>query len=241
MASYTRLGTYLLANELTVDPAGKIHRGLTLSGSSLDRHVLIRTFSEELLEAGLGARLEEANRVAGLLAGQRGFGHGYKIEAGRMPHVVCDYVQGRSLAQMLDKAKHEQIPLGVDHALSVLQSLAQSLVQLHAKGLNHGVLSPHSVWVSFEGATQILDAPFAATIHTLLPKCPIISASRAPYQGPVGTAPLQQDLFSLGAVFYELLTLERLPSLDLLAMTLNKATLKARRSRLGRRSRVNNS
>jgi len=57
MASYTRLGTYLLANELTVDPAGKIHRGLTLSGSSLDRHVLIRTFSEELLENGMGARV----------------------------------------------------------------------------------------------------------------------------------------------------------------------------------------
>ena len=227
MASYTRLGTYLLANELTVDPAGKIHRGLTLSGSSLERHVLIRTFSEELLEAGMGSRLEEASRVAGLLAGQRGFGHGYKIEGGRTPHVACDYVQGRSLAQMLDKAKHEQIPLGVDHALSVLQSLAQSLVQLHAKGLSHGVLSPHSVWVTFEGATHILDAPFASSLQALLPKCPILSASRTPYQGPAGTSALQQDLFALGAVFYELLTLDRLPSLDLLTPTLNKATLKA--------------
>ena len=32
MASYTRLGSFLLASELTADPSGKIHRGLTLSG-----------------------------------------------------------------------------------------------------------------------------------------------------------------------------------------------------------------
>ena len=227
MASYTRLGNYLLASELTADPFGKIHRGLTLSGSSLERHVLIRTFSEEILEAGLGSKLEEANRVAMLLGSQRGFGHGYKIESGRTPFVACDYVQGRSLAQMLDKAKQEQIPFGVDHALSVLQSLAQSLVQLHGKGVSHGMLSPHSVWVSFEGATQILDAPFAASLQGLMAKCPNASISRGSYQGPAGTSPLQQDLFSLGALFYELLTLDRLPSLELLAATLNKATLKA--------------
>lgn len=227
MASYTRLGNYLLANELTADPFGKIHRGLTLSGSNFDRHVLIRTFSEEVLEAGFGAKLEEANKVASLLAGQRGFGHGYKIEGGRTPFMVCDYVQGRSLAQMLEKAKIEQIPLGVDHALSVLQGVAQSLVQLHAKGVSHGTLSPHSVWVSFEGATQILDAPISSILQSLLPRCHVASASLSRYRGVSGTTALQHDLFSLGAIFYELITLEKLPSPELLSATLAKATLKA--------------
>ena len=227
MASYTRLGNYLLANELTADPFGKIHRGLSLTGSSFERHVLIRTFSEEVLEAGLSTRIEEIGRVATVLAGQRVFGHGYKIEGGRAPHVVCDYLQGRSLAQMLEKAKQEQIPLGVDHALSVLQGVAQSLVQLHAKGIHHGTLSPHSIWVSFEGATQTLDAPFATTLQMLLPKCPVASASLSRYRGVAGTTPLQSDLFSLGAIFYELLTLDKLPSPELISATLNKATLKA--------------
>ncbi len=227
MASYTRLGNYLLANELTADPFGKIHRGLSLSGSSFERHLLIRTFSEEVLEAGLGTRLEEITRVSTVLAGQRVFGHGYKIEGGRTPHVVCDYLQGRSLAQMLDKAKHEQIPLGVDHALSVLQGVAQSLVQLHAKGIHHGTLSPHSVWVSFEGATQTLDAPFGASLQAILPKCPVAAASLSRYRSVAGTSALQADLFSLGAIFYELLTLDKLPSPELLSATLNKATLKA--------------
>jgi hypothetical protein len=227
MASYTRLGNYLLANELTADPFGKVHRGLTLTGSSFERHVLIRTFSEEVLEAGFATKVDESSRVASLLGGQRGFGHGFKVEGGRTPHVVCDYVPGRSLAQMLEKAKQEQIPLGVDHALSVLQGVAQSLVQLHSKGISHGTLSPHSIWVSFEGATQILDAPFGGSLQSLLPKCPIAAASLSRYRTVAGTSLLQADLFSLGAIFYELLTLDKLPSPELLSPTLAKATLKA--------------
>jgi serine/threonine protein kinase len=128
---------------------------------------------------------------------------------------------------MLEKAKHEQIPLGVDHALSVLQGVAQSLVQLHAKGVAHGTLSPHSVWVSFEGATQLLDAPIAGSLQSLLPKCPVASASLSRYRTVAGTSLLQTDLFSLGAILFELLTLDKLPSPELLSPTLAKATLKA--------------
>lgn len=227
MASYTRLGSFLLAHELAADPFGKVHRGLVVSGGGLERHVLVRTFSEDMNEAGIGGRLEEAGRVAALLAGQRGFGHGYKVEGGRPAHVVCDYIPGRSLAQMIEKAKHEQIPLGVDHALSVLQGVAQALVQLHAKGIAHGVLSPHSVWVSFEGATHLLDAPYAAQVQPLLARTPITSAALQRYRPSGQASPLHQDLYALGALLYELLTLEKLPTADLIQAALGKATLKA--------------
>lgn len=227
MASYTRLGTYLLAHELSADPFGKMYRGLSLSGSAFERHVLIRTFSEEMSEAGIGTKLEEAGKVASLIAGQRGFGHGYRIEGGRPAHVVCDYIPGRSLAQMIEKAKQEQIPLGVDHALSVLQGVAQALVQLHAKGVAHGALSPHSVWVSFEGATHLMDAPFAPVTQALLARAPIASASLQRYRPTGQVSPLHHDLYALGALLYELLTFDRLPSQELLPAALGKATLKA--------------
>lgn len=227
MASYQRLGSFLLAHELAADPFGKVHRGLIVTGGGLERHVLVRTFSEDMNEAGIGGRLEEAAKVAALLAGQRGFGHGYKVEGGRPAHVVCDYIAGRSLAQMIEKAKHEQIPLGVDHALSVLQGVAQALVQLHGKGVSHGVLSPHSVWVSFEGATHLLDAPFAAQVQPLLARAPIAAAALQRYRPSGQASPLHQDLYALGALLYELLTLDKLPTADLIPAALGKATLKA--------------
>jgi serine/threonine protein kinase len=227
MASYTRLGSYLLASELTSDPSGKIQRGLTLLGSAFDHHKLIRTFSDELMEAGLGAKLGEAQRVADLLAGVRGFGANYHVEAARPAHVVCDYIPGRSLAQVLKKTREEQIPLGVDHALSVLQGMAQSVIQLHGKGVYHGTLSTHSIWVSYEGATDVLDAPYAAILQSLLPKARNLETALAPYRSAAATSPLQQDLFALGAVLFELLTLERLPAGAGIPAALASATLKS--------------
>jgi TonB family protein len=226
MATYTRLGSYLLASELASDPLGRISRGLTLSGGGFDRHHLIRTFSDELTGLGL-ARLAEARQVADTLAGARGYGANYQIETGTTPCVVCDLIPGRSLAQVLRKTREEEIPLGVDHALSVLQGLAQSIIQLHGKGIQHGLLSPHSLWVSYEGSTHLLDAPFAAILQPLLPKAPNLAADLAPYRTAAATSPLQQDLFALGAVLFELLTLEQLPSGAGLPEALASATLKA--------------
>ncbi|HEX7597668.1 MAG TPA: protein kinase, partial [Polyangia bacterium] len=227
MGTYTRLGSYLLASELASDSFGTIHRAVAIAGSSFDRHVLVRTFSEELFQAGLNTRLAEAGRVVPLLGGARIFGLGYRIESGKTPHVAWDYVPGRSLAQLIDKAKQEQIPFGVDHALTVIQGVAQGIVQMQAKGVSHGILSPHSVWVSFEGATQLVDAPFASLVRSLLAKAPSTMKKLAPYLQGTDKDPLQQDLFALGAVLYELLTFESLPVGGNLQAVLDKATLKA--------------
>ncbi len=227
MGTYTRLGSYLLASELASDPFGAVHRAVVIAGSNFDHHVLVRTFSEELIQAGMNVRLAEAGRVVTLLDGAKIFGLGYRIESGKTPHVVWDHVAGRSLAQLIDKAKQEQIPFGVDHALTVIQGVAQGIVQMHANGVNHGVLSPHSVWVSFEGTTQLVDAPFASLAKSMLARAPSAKHRLAPYlQGPDNDA-LQQDLFALGAVLYELLTFECLPVGGDLQAVLDRATLKA--------------
>lgn len=226
MATYSRLGSYLLSSELSADPIGRIHRGIVLVGDKFDRHVLVRTFFDELIQHAIAGRMAEASKAVPQLGGSKAFGVGYRMEAGTTPHVVCDYVPGRSLAQLLVKAKHEQIPFGVDHALSVMQGIAQGLLQLHAKGLHHGILSPHSVWVSFEGATHILDAPFASQIKAMLPKTPVTQTSLDAYISDSGT-PLQQDFFSLGAILFEMLTLDRLVAKGDAGSLVKRATLKA--------------
>jgi len=227
MASYNRLGSFLLADALATPPWGRVHRAITVTGSAFERHLLLCAYSDELLAAGLAARGQEIQRVAAQLGAARGFGANYQFEARKAPHMTCDYVPGRTLAQVLDKAREEQIPLGVDHALTVLQSVAQSLILMHDKDVRHGSLSPHSLWVGFEGSTQILDAPAGAVILALLPKAPSLNAALAPYRCPGAANPLQSDLFALGAILYELLTLEPLPAGPATAEALDRATLKA--------------
>lgn len=227
MTSYTRLGSFLLADELAAVPYGRIHRALTLSGKTLDRHHLLFAFSDELLDAGLGSRWPDAQRAAAQLAGSRCFGTGYLLEADRPAHLGCDYTPGRTLAQVLAKAREEQLPLGVDHALMAFQGLAQALVLLHDKGLQHGILTPHSAWITFEGAAQILDAPVAPAIHALLGKAPAMREALAPFRPAAPATPFQMDLFGLGGLLYELLTLEPLPPEPGLAEALDRATLRA--------------
>ncbi|MDE3033868.1 MAG: TonB family protein [Acidobacteriota bacterium] len=227
MATYTRAGSYLLAAELTKDPFGSIHRGIQTAGSAFDKHMLVRTFSDELFQAGMGTKAAEIERIVPLLGGSRAFGQGYRYEGGKTPLCACDHVPGRSLAQLIQKADHEQIPLGVDHALSVIQGVAQAVVQMHSKGLAHGLLSPHSIWVSFEGAAQIMDAPYAAAMKSYLARATAMQNWLAPYlQMPSGT-PLQQDLSGVGAILYELLTFKKLPVGGDISSAIAGATLKA--------------
>ena len=81
--------------------------------------------------------------------------------------------------------------------------------------------------MSFEGSIQLLDAPYAPLVRSLLVKAPVLRQELAPYlQEPEG-GPLQQDLFALGAVLYELLTFEPLPAGADLQSVLERATLKA--------------
>ncbi|MBL0210728.1 MAG: energy transducer TonB [Holophagaceae bacterium] len=227
MATYTRLGSFLLAGELTADPIGHIQRGVSIVGSAFDHHWLVRTFSEELLQAGLASKLGEASKLLPQLSGSKAFGQGYRIESSAPPHVTCDYVPGRTLAQMIEKAKVEQIPLGVDHALSILQGIAHGVTHLHTKGLGHGLLTPHGIWVSFEGATEILDAPYSQAIRQLLPKAPVTKGSLEAYIRETGGNALQQDFFSMGTILYELLTFEKFPVMAEPAFAASKATLKA--------------
>ena len=170
MASYDRLGSFLVADALATTPYGTLHRAVSVVGPAFARHHLLCTFPEELLEAGLAARGAEIQRAAAELGQLRGIGGNYQFETGKPAFLVCDYVPGRSLAQVLDKAREEQVPFGVDHALSVLHAMAQAIIQMHDRGVRHGALSTHSVWVSYEGAAQILDAPIGAILQDLLPK-----------------------------------------------------------------------
>lgn len=225
MAAYHRLGSYLLADVLAAVPPAKLHRAVTTAGSNWEAHHLVYLFSDELIAAGLASQAAQIQRNGDQLAGLRGFPIDFRFVA-EGPILSCDYVPGRTLAQVLARVREEMVPLGVDHALTVLQGLAQSILLMHEHDLRHGTLSPHSAWVAYEGATLLLDAPVAPVLQTLLPRTPVLAAALAPYRPQVAASPFQADLFALGAILYEMLTLETLPGSGL-AEALAGATLRA--------------
>jgi len=77
---------------------------------------------------------------------------------------------------------------------------------MHVARLPHGTLTPHSVWLGYQGSVRILDAPAARVLRESLPRTPDAKAALTPFLHPSTTNPVLQDLFQIGALFHVLLT-----------------------------------
>ena len=225
MATHPRLGSCLLVADLGADAFGTLHRGVIHQGPVFGSHRLVRAFSRELAAAGLGDRLAQAARVMATLAPGRSFPEGFLGEGGGAPHASWVHLGGRTLAAVLERASAESFPVDQDQAMAAVLGVAQGLVQMHGRGLSHGVLSPHSAWITYEGAVVLVDAPWAAVAADLLPSCPDLRAQLAPYLAGDRADPLQRDLTAFGALAFEVLTQGVLPPPGDRATALAQATL----------------
>ena len=137
MASYTRLGSYLLSSELAADPFGKMLPWRCPSRAAPSTATTsLRTFSDELVEAGLGAaRVPRSSAWPAMLAGSpRASAPTTTSRAAGRPTWSATTSPAAAWPRCLEKTREEQIPLGVDHALSVLQGLTQALMALARQG-----------------------------------------------------------------------------------------------------------
>ncbi|HET6331386.1 MAG TPA: hypothetical protein VFF76_11420 [Holophagaceae bacterium] len=205
-----RAGHHLLTEVLAEDPFGTLYRGIALRDGRFYRHLLVRVFSRELRAAGLASRFPAAQaglvKLGPLKAYER-----YQLEGGEAPFSTSPHIAGRSLAALLRKIAAGAAPMPLDSGLALIWSLSQEVAKLRGQGFHHGLLSPHTVWVGFDGQVQVLDAPLAGAFQELLPAAPGLQSALRPYDPPAGLDEAQRDLWQLGALAYELLTRNPLP------------------------------
>lgn len=125
--------------------------------------------------------------------------------------VVMPRLAGRTLASVLKT----QSEISVPQALWIARQTAEAVAALHHRGLLHNDIKPANVWVAPTGHVTLLDLSFARPIDD--PG----SAGDRPLLGTVGYLAPEQivsalrpdhraDIYSLGAMLYEMLT-GRLP------------------------------
>jgi TonB family protein len=128
---------------------------------------------------------------------------------------IFDYFEGKSLRSVLQKCAQEGYPFTADHALLIASRVCAALEYLHSKKVKdqrliHGYLSPETVFITYDGETKVLYLGLAQ----LLLKNP---ATRdrflqthknylAPEVVQMHKPDKAADIFSAGALLYEMLT-----------------------------------
>jgi eukaryotic-like serine/threonine-protein kinase len=132
-------------------------------------------------------------------------------DLGKMPYLVTEWVQGRSLESMLQGGK-----LSPNEVARIGATIADAVHDLHRQDAIHLDLKPDNIIVKPDGAVVLID--FGLAHHKrypdLLAEEKRFAAGSAPYVSPeqvLGTrSDPRSDIFALGVVLYEMAT-GRLP------------------------------
>jgi Tol biopolymer transport system component len=223
----SRLGSYEIVSPLGAGGMGEVYRA---RDPKLDRHVAIKVLPSQLAgSTDALARFErEARAVAALshpnILAIFDFGRD-----GATAFAVMELLDGETLRQKL------AAPIPIRKAVEYGVQIARGLAAAHAKGIVHRDLKPENVFVTTDGRVKILDFGLARQTPAFTADAtmsPTIGRQTDPgtVLGTVGYMSPEQargeagdersDLFSLGAVLYELVTGRRAFHRDTAAETL---------------------
>ena len=127
--------------------------------------------------------------------------HGIAVdEKDNVPFLVMEFVEGETLESFI--ARNTRCPL--IEKMELMQQVAEGLQYAHTRGVRHRDIKPANIMILRDGTAKILDfgvAPEGKMIGT--------PAYMAPEQYSGQDSDVMTDVFSFGAVYYELLTGQR--------------------------------
>ena len=215
-------GKYLLLKKLTEDPLGETFRaGKVGKEGGMEQVVLLRVFNGKGVD---GEKLwQKASGRANVQQSLKSPNIGSGVDLGRVrsfPYAAYDYISGKNLAALLAQANKHMSPIPTDHALLVAERLALALAaayetRIQEERILHGFVVPQLVMISNEGETRLLGFEAGPGLRSLA-SAGWQDSDLKPYLSPEtfeGAAPAKaDDVFSLGAILFEMLTGERMPA-----------------------------
>jgi TolB-like protein/Tfp pilus assembly protein PilF len=211
----TRLGPYEILSPLGAGGMGEVYRA---RDRKLDRDVAVKVLPQSVAtDPDTLARFErEAKAVAALSHPNILSIHDFGNQDG-IAYAVMELLEGETLRGKLDAGPIPQ-KQAVDYALQIAKGLSAA----HEKGIVHRDLKPENLFVSRDGHLKILDFGLAKRVEAVAPgketSAPTGSGHTEPgtVMGTVGYMSPEQikgfpvdhrsDIFSFGAILYELLS-----------------------------------
>lgn len=137
------------------------------------------------------------------------------VELAAGPHMVMEYVEGGTLADLITP----DAPLAPDRVVDLGLQVCRALSYAHARGVVHRDIKPRNILIGRNGEAKVSDFGIARISGSRLTQTGAMLGSPAymsPEQVRGDGVDGRSDLFSLGAVLYEALTgVETFPGDDL--------------------------
>jgi eukaryotic-like serine/threonine-protein kinase len=216
LAPGSRLGGYEVLSALGAGGMGEVYRA---RDTRLDRDVAIKVLPAERLADEHRRRFHQEARALSSLNHPHIITI-YEVEsAGDVDFIVMEFVRGSTLDQVIPS---RGLPLS--HLLRIAVPVAEALAAAHARGIIHRDVKPGNLMVGDDGVVKVLDFGLAkllepdrepgASTATDLPPGDVSGFRRiagtpvymAPEQATGGKVDARSDVFSFGAVLYEMAT-----------------------------------
>jgi serine/threonine protein kinase/sugar lactone lactonase YvrE len=218
LAPGSRLGPYEILAPIGAGGMGEVYRA---RDPRLGREVAVKVLPASFsADADRLRRFEQEARAAGVL-NHPNITAVHDIGSHEdAPYVVQELLEGETLRAVLSGGRIPQRKV-IDYALQTVHGLAAA----HEKGIVHRDLKPENIFVTNDGRVKILDFGLAKLTHTeekgQATNVPTAAAATEPgvVMGTLGymspeqvrgrSADARSDIFSFGAILYEMLSGKR--------------------------------
>ncbi len=202
------------------DQTFRIEQKLSESGTTavyrayqvpLDRIVLLKVIHKSLLgDEDFMARFRREARASAALRSENIVQVYDLTEIDGAPAIVMEFVEGKSLMEILQEQGVQMPEFARKVAVEVLKGLAVA----HSKGIIHRDIKPGNILVENSGGIKVTDFGLAT-----VPRSPVLTldgmvlgtpAYMSPEQARGEVVDARTDLFSLGVTLFEILTSKRI-------------------------------
>jgi len=199
----TKIGKYEIIEQVGEGAMGVVYRA---ADPVLNRPVAVKVMNEGLAQdAGLRERFLREAQAAGSLQHPNvvtiyDFG-----ETDGHLFIAMEFIEGSDLEELLDRGKSIPLDAKLDIVIDVLNGLAYA----HRRGIVHRDIKPANIRIDGEGHARIMDFGVAHLASSNLTGTGVMMGTpnyMAPEQITTGEVTARTDIFSVGAVLFELLT-----------------------------------
>jgi len=217
-----KFGQYELLERIAVGGMAEVYRGRVAGAEGFEKLVAIKRVLPEFArdERFISMLLTEARIHSALSHRNIVQIHDLGISEDGEYFIVLEYVEGHDLRAVIEAATKLEVQIPDAIALHIADELAQALhfahelkdAQGHALGIIHRDVSPSNVLLSNSGEVKLSDFGIAKRQqdHSVVGALKGNLVYMSPEQARKATVDRRTDVFSLGAVLFEMVTGQKL-------------------------------